>query len=175
MAQKPTLRADVYSRALRASQNVMRAELWVGARCTPAHINPALYSRFRSCFRARSARKSVVHCARPVHTRAPVPRALPLKLARTFRARAGCCSPVDGFAPAPRTRSLLPALPSLSAPFSLPPTTHTLLGRGLVWFILPICKESKQAHCAWTLISRAVCSSAPLSGAASFLRTCRLG
>jgi hypothetical protein len=33
MAQKPMLRADVYARALRASQHVMRAELWVGARC----------------------------------------------------------------------------------------------------------------------------------------------
>ena len=34
MAQKPVLRAEVYARALRASQNVKRAEVWVGARCT---------------------------------------------------------------------------------------------------------------------------------------------
>jgi hypothetical protein len=27
------LRADVYARALRASQNAKRAEVWVGARC----------------------------------------------------------------------------------------------------------------------------------------------
>jgi hypothetical protein len=33
IAQKPMLRAEVYARALRASQNVRRAELWVGARC----------------------------------------------------------------------------------------------------------------------------------------------
>jgi len=33
MAQKPMLRAEVYARALRASQNVKRAEVWVGARC----------------------------------------------------------------------------------------------------------------------------------------------
>ena len=33
MAQKPMLRAEVYARALRASQNVKRAEMWVGARC----------------------------------------------------------------------------------------------------------------------------------------------
>jgi len=26
----------------------------------------------------------------------------------------------------------------------------------LVWFILPIFKESKQAHCAWALMARAV-------------------
>jgi hypothetical protein len=32
MAQKPMLRADVYARALRASQYVKRAEVWVGAR-----------------------------------------------------------------------------------------------------------------------------------------------
>jgi hypothetical protein len=28
MAQKPVLRVDVYSRALRASKNVKRAEVW---------------------------------------------------------------------------------------------------------------------------------------------------
>ena len=33
MAQKPVLRAEVYARALRASQNVKRAEVWVGALC----------------------------------------------------------------------------------------------------------------------------------------------
>jgi hypothetical protein len=33
MAQKPMLRAEVYARALRASQNVKRAEVLVGARC----------------------------------------------------------------------------------------------------------------------------------------------
>jgi hypothetical protein len=33
MAQKPMLRAEVYVRALRASQNVKGAEVWVGARC----------------------------------------------------------------------------------------------------------------------------------------------
>ena len=33
MAQKPMLRADVYARALRASRNVKRAVVWVGARC----------------------------------------------------------------------------------------------------------------------------------------------
>ena len=33
MAQKPVLRAEVYARALRACQNVKRAEVWVGARC----------------------------------------------------------------------------------------------------------------------------------------------
>ena len=33
MAQKPILRAEVYARALRASQNVKQAEVWVGARC----------------------------------------------------------------------------------------------------------------------------------------------
>ena len=31
MAQKPVLRAAVYARALRASQNLKRAEVWVGA------------------------------------------------------------------------------------------------------------------------------------------------
>jgi len=31
-AQKPILRAEVYARALRASQNMNRAEVWVGAR-----------------------------------------------------------------------------------------------------------------------------------------------
>jgi hypothetical protein len=36
-------------------------------------------------------------------------------------------------------------------------------------------KESKQAHCAWALMTHAACSSAPLSGAAPFLRTCQLG
>ena len=45
----------------------------------------------------------------------------------------------------------------------------------LVYFTLPICKESKQAHCPWALIALAACSSAPLSGAAPFLQTCRLG
>jgi hypothetical protein len=33
MAQKPMLRAEVYARALRASPNVERAEVWVDARC----------------------------------------------------------------------------------------------------------------------------------------------
>jgi hypothetical protein len=33
MAQKPILRAEVYARALRASHNVEKAEVWVGARC----------------------------------------------------------------------------------------------------------------------------------------------
>ena len=33
MAQKPMLRVEVYASALRASQNVNRAEVWVGARC----------------------------------------------------------------------------------------------------------------------------------------------
>jgi len=33
MAQKPMLRAEVHARALRASPNLKRAELWVGARC----------------------------------------------------------------------------------------------------------------------------------------------
>jgi hypothetical protein len=33
MAQKPMLRAEVYAHALRASQNVKGAEVWVGARC----------------------------------------------------------------------------------------------------------------------------------------------
>ena len=28
MAQKPMMRADVYARALRASQNVIKAEVW---------------------------------------------------------------------------------------------------------------------------------------------------
>jgi hypothetical protein len=32
MAQKPLLRSEVYARALRASQNVKRAAVWVGAR-----------------------------------------------------------------------------------------------------------------------------------------------
>jgi hypothetical protein len=32
MAQKPVLRAEVYARALRASKNVKRAEVWVDAR-----------------------------------------------------------------------------------------------------------------------------------------------
>ena len=37
MAQKPMLRAEVYARALRASQNVKRAEVWVGViKDTPA-------------------------------------------------------------------------------------------------------------------------------------------
>jgi hypothetical protein len=34
MAQKPILRAEVYARALRASQDVKRAEVWMGARFT---------------------------------------------------------------------------------------------------------------------------------------------
>jgi hypothetical protein len=38
-----------------------------------------------------------------------------------------------------------------------------------------IYKESKKAHCAQALVMRAVCSSAPLSGAAPFLQTCQLG
>jgi len=33
IAQKQMLRVEVYVRALRASQNVKRAEVWVGARC----------------------------------------------------------------------------------------------------------------------------------------------
>jgi hypothetical protein len=33
MAQKPMPRAEVYVRALRASQNMKRAEVWAGARC----------------------------------------------------------------------------------------------------------------------------------------------
>jgi hypothetical protein len=33
LATKPMMRAEVYARALRASQNVKRAEVWVGARC----------------------------------------------------------------------------------------------------------------------------------------------
>jgi hypothetical protein len=33
MAQKPMLRAEVHARALRASLNVKRAEVWVRARC----------------------------------------------------------------------------------------------------------------------------------------------
>jgi hypothetical protein len=33
MAQKPMTRAEVYARALRASQNVKGAGDWVGARC----------------------------------------------------------------------------------------------------------------------------------------------
>jgi hypothetical protein len=33
MAQKPMLRAEVHARAMRASQDVKRAEVWVGARC----------------------------------------------------------------------------------------------------------------------------------------------
>jgi hypothetical protein len=33
MAQKTMLRAEVYARALRASPNVKRAEVWLGARC----------------------------------------------------------------------------------------------------------------------------------------------
>jgi hypothetical protein len=33
MAQKPMLRAEVYARALRVSQNVKISEVWVGARC----------------------------------------------------------------------------------------------------------------------------------------------
>ena len=34
VAQRPMLRVEVYARALRASQNMKRAEEWVGARCT---------------------------------------------------------------------------------------------------------------------------------------------
>jgi hypothetical protein len=33
MAQKPMLWAEVYARALRASQNAKRVEVWVGAQC----------------------------------------------------------------------------------------------------------------------------------------------
>jgi phenylacetate-coenzyme A ligase PaaK-like adenylate-forming protein len=33
MAQEAILRAEVYARALRASGNVKRAEVWVGALC----------------------------------------------------------------------------------------------------------------------------------------------
>ena len=33
MAQKQIQLAEVYARALRTSQNVKRAEVWVGARC----------------------------------------------------------------------------------------------------------------------------------------------
>jgi hypothetical protein len=33
MAQKPMLRAEVFARVLRASQNVKGAEVWTGARC----------------------------------------------------------------------------------------------------------------------------------------------
>jgi hypothetical protein len=33
MAKKPVLRAEVYARALRASQNVKIAEVWAGSRC----------------------------------------------------------------------------------------------------------------------------------------------
>jgi hypothetical protein len=33
MAQKPVLRAEVYACAMRANQNVKRAEVWVDARC----------------------------------------------------------------------------------------------------------------------------------------------
>ena len=32
MAQKKILRADIYARALRANQNVMKTGAWVGAR-----------------------------------------------------------------------------------------------------------------------------------------------
>jgi hypothetical protein len=35
-AQKPVLRAEVYARALRASQNAKRAVVWVGAHSTTA-------------------------------------------------------------------------------------------------------------------------------------------
>jgi hypothetical protein len=33
MAQKPALRAELHARALRASQNVKKAEVLVGAQC----------------------------------------------------------------------------------------------------------------------------------------------
>jgi hypothetical protein len=33
MAQKSMPRVEVHARALRSSQNVKRAEVWVGARC----------------------------------------------------------------------------------------------------------------------------------------------
>jgi hypothetical protein len=33
MAHKPMLRTEVHARALRASQNMKKAEVWVGARC----------------------------------------------------------------------------------------------------------------------------------------------
>jgi hypothetical protein len=64
---------------------------------------------------------------------------------------------------------------------------HVLAARGLVikhidavesslvYFLLPICKESKKAHYAQALMAHAVCSSAPLSGAAPFLGTRLLG
>jgi hypothetical protein len=58
------------------------------------------------------------------------------------------------------------------------PQTWLSEERGLgdiVQFILPICKESKQAHCEYVLMARAVCFSVPVSGAAHFLRTFRLG
>jgi hypothetical protein len=38
----------------------------------------------------------------------------------------------------------------------------------LVYFALPICKESKQAYCAKALMARSVCSPAPLRGMAPF-------
>ena len=40
--------------------------------------------------------------------------------------------------------------------------------RAISFPAFPICKESKQAYCAYALSARAVCSSAPLSGAAPF-------
>jgi hypothetical protein len=43
MAQKPMLRAEVYARALRASQNAKRAEVWVGARQSGGQQNQKKY------------------------------------------------------------------------------------------------------------------------------------
>jgi hypothetical protein len=45
----------------------------------------------------------------------------------------------------------------------------------LVYFILPICKTSKQAYCAQALMERSVISSEPLTGAAPCFRIFRLG
>jgi len=42
-----------------------------------------------------------------------------------------------------------------------PADPFKILPLRLVLFTLPICKESKQAHCAWALMAREVCSSAP--------------
>jgi hypothetical protein len=54
------------------------------------------------------------------------------------------------------------------------PGCHKLDGDHPPVRLLPICKESKQEHCAWALMARAVFSSAPLSGEAPFLSICRL-
>jgi len=53
MAHKPMLRAEMTARALRASQNVKRAWVWVGARC------------------AWWARASLVSCIPPISKKAP--------------------------------------------------------------------------------------------------------